>query len=180
MFIGPSQRKPFPGVVELYNAFVQGESGNDSNPIFYVSSSHWYIYEFLVRFFKLNGLPKGPLLLKEVSSMKSIITSVGNHSHKEVNIRKILASYPGLHFILIGDSGQRDAHIYAEIAKEYSDRIRVIYLRDVTTHEDVLVNEAKNELGESVEIVLAKTSADMAQHAHNHGYIKSLPEVKKA
>ena len=36
-------------------------------------------------------------------------------------------------FVLIGDSGEKDADIYIQLAKDYPDRVRAIYIRDVNS-----------------------------------------------
>ena len=38
-------------------------------------------------------------------------------------------------FILVGDSGQKDVEIYAEVVRDYPDRIRACYIRDVTPED---------------------------------------------
>ncbi|MES2966681.1 MAG: phosphatase domain-containing protein [Patescibacteria group bacterium] len=159
-------RKPFPGVAEFYQALVE-----NNNPIFYVSSSAWNIYNLLIEFMEINHIPKGPLLLKEVGGVRSIFKTAGKHGHKSERIKMILEKYPHLPFILIGDSGQRDAEIYSLIAKEYPDRIKVIYIRDVTLNENEIVKKAINTLENKVELVLVKTSKEAADHALQKGYI---------
>ena len=46
-------------------------------------------------------------------------------------ITKLLNDFPGRRFILVGDSGERDANIYADMARKYPGRILKIYIRDV-------------------------------------------------
>ena len=47
-------RVPFEGVAAFYKALQKGVSGNESNPIFYVSSSPWNLYGFLIEFMRNN------------------------------------------------------------------------------------------------------------------------------
>src|SRR3712207_4319126 len=47
-------------------------------------------------------------------------------------IRALLRTYPGLPFVLIGDSGEEDPEIYHQAAREHPGRIRAVYIRDVT------------------------------------------------
>jgi len=44
-------RLPFPGVAAFYRALHGGASGAEQNPVFYVSSSPWNLYDLLVDFF---------------------------------------------------------------------------------------------------------------------------------
>lgn len=171
LFQSPETRKPFAGVVELFCKLRQGSTGTATNPVFYVSSSHWNLYELLVEFFALNNLPRGPLLLKSIGSFASLFTTLGNHSQKKESIELILQTFPRLPFILIGDSGQKDAEIYQKIAQEFPGRIKAIYIRDVTVHEDFLVKTAQMELQDKVPVVVAQSSDEIKKDARKRGYI---------
>jgi phosphatidate phosphatase APP1 len=166
-------RKPFPGVTKFYEALV-----HKTNPIFYVSSSVWNIYDLLVEFLDINHIPKGPLLLKEIGGIRSVFKTAHKHGHKQEKIELILDLYPDLQFILIGDSGQQDAEIYSTIAVRHPERIKVIYIRDVTVQEDTIVQKAIKTLEGKVEVILVKTSEEAAAHALEKGYIVK-EEVKK-
>jgi len=62
-----STRLPLDGVDALYDAFSQGPQGGEAprNPIFYVSNGPWNLYDLLEEFLELNGLPAGPLFLRD-------------------------------------------------------------------------------------------------------------------
>jgi phosphatidate phosphatase APP1 len=53
-------------------------------------------------------------------------------SHKRQAIDALLAAYPALPFVLLGDSGQEDPEIYASVVQDFPDRILGIHIRDVT------------------------------------------------
>ena len=53
-------RKPFKGVAAFYRALHAGV-----NPVFYVSKSPWNLYAPLVEYLEVQGLPLGPLLLRD-------------------------------------------------------------------------------------------------------------------
>ncbi|MDA8596906.1 DUF2183 domain-containing protein [Candidatus Pacebacteria bacterium] len=171
MFKTAEKRSAFLGVAALYAAFREGEKGESTNPVFYVSSSHWNLFETLTAFFDINNLVKGPLLLKDNPGITRLLDGVGDHDHKRVKIEKVLAAYPSLPFVLSGDSGQHDAAIYADIAKRYPGRIKAIYIRDITVQEDQLVSKAQETLGKIVPLVVAKNSLLMADHAEKNGLI---------
>jgi phosphatidate phosphatase APP1 len=57
-------RLPFEGVAALYRALQAGTRGS-YNPIYYVSSSPWNLYDLLVDFFDIRGIPLGPLFLAD-------------------------------------------------------------------------------------------------------------------
>jgi phosphatidate phosphatase APP1 len=90
-------------------------------------------------------------------------------------IEPLLALYPHLPFILIGDSGQRDPEIYLEVVKKYPKRIRVIYIRNV--NPDPARIEAIDALIEEVgqlacQLVLVPDSEFAAAHAAAEGLIR--------
>ncbi|MBA3284117.1 MAG: DUF2183 domain-containing protein [Nitrosopumilus sp.] len=165
-------RKPFPGVAEFYQALV-----HTNNPIFYVSSSAWNLYDMLIEFMEINSIPRGPLLLKEIAGITSLYAGMGKHTHKLKRIEILLAFYPKLPFILLGDSGQKDAEIYTSIVKKYPDRIKVIYIRDISVKKDSIVKDTIQTINENVEIVYAKTSQEAAAHALKHGFIVKREET---
>ena len=85
----------------------------------------------------------------------------------------ILNTYHGLKFILIGDSGQRDAEIYSEIVKEFPGRIAAIYIRDVSKRKK---GTRVKKIGEGleasgVEMLLVKDTEEAASHAISKGFI---------
>lgn len=123
-------RLPFPGVAALYQAFQAGRDGGASNPIFYVSSSPWNFYDFLVEFMQLHDIPPGPLLLRDYGL--DMLTSALSHDHKLASMRCILNAYPTLPFVLLGDSGQKDPELYTQLASEYPGRVLAIFIRDVS------------------------------------------------
>jgi phosphatidate phosphatase APP1 len=102
-FSNARTRKPFKDVGAFYRALHRGR-----NPFFYVSKSPWNLYVPLVEFLELQGLPLGPLLLRDFGLRM-------NRNHKTEAIEAILQTYPELGFILIGDSGEEDPEIYSGI-----------------------------------------------------------------
>ncbi len=46
-------------------------------------------------------------------------------------IEPILAAYPERRFILIGDSGEQDPEIYAQVARDHPGRVTTIFIRAV-------------------------------------------------
>jgi phosphatidate phosphatase APP1 len=128
-------RLTFPGVPEFYTALQAGAAPASFNPIFYVSSSPWNLYDLLTDFMAFQEIPPGPLFLRdyglEQPPLEGYGTQGGHAGHKTLYIEQLLAAYPHLPFVLIGDSGQKDPEIYAAIAVRHPDRIRSIYIRDI-------------------------------------------------
>ncbi|WAJ27456.1 App1 family protein [Antarcticirhabdus aurantiaca] len=128
----PQTRVAFPGVPEFYRALADGPDGvPDANPIFYVSSSPWNLYDLVEGFLHFKGIPKGPIFLRNLSRDWIDWLRRRHSAHKEPAIRDLLAAYPDMPFVLIGDSGQRDAEIYARLAAEHPGRIRAVHIHEV-------------------------------------------------
>ncbi len=122
-------RKAFQEVEYFFQALHHGITGRSHNPFFYVSNSPWNLYDLLIDFLTVNELPKGPVLLRDIGLPNE--PRPKGYEHKYATIARILDMYPALPFLLIGDSGERDADIYLEIARQYPQRIHCIYIHDV-------------------------------------------------
>jgi phosphatidate phosphatase APP1 len=177
-------RKPLDGVAKLYEALHHGHAGHPLNPIFYISSSPWNLHDLLVDFLRLNDIPAGPLLLRDLGLDETKFIKEKGHGHKRRKACDLLASYPDLPFVLIGDSGQEDPAIYADIAAEHPRRIRAIYIRDVDPEHDTNLDAAVHRAREKahalgVPMILAKDSLAISLHAESLGLIQpgSLSEV---
>lgn len=156
-------RKPFEGVAAFYRALHAGV-----NPFFYVSKSPWNLYVPLAEYLEVQGLPEGPLFLRNLGPRMP-------KDHKCAAIDAILRMYPKLPFILIGDSGEKDPEIYREIVRRFPNRIRVIYIRSV--NRDAKRVAAIERLIEEVaptgcQLVLAPDSEFAAAHAAAEGLVR--------
>ena len=178
-------RLPFPGVAALYRALQSGADGGSFNPLFYVSSSPWNIYDLLDQFFAIQGIPAGPLLLRDWGfSLNGPESPLRHQQHKIETIRQILDTYPALPFLLIGDSGQEDPEIYREVVWLYPNRILAIYIRNVS--RDARRIGAIRALAEQLAaagstLILADDTLAAAQHAAKQGWIapQELDEVAR-
>jgi len=117
-------RYVFPDAIDLISKLHAGV-----NPVFYVSSSPWNLHGFLSEIFDRAGLVRGPKFLRDLGiSDRQFIT--GTHGeHKGDAIDEILAANPNLSFILMGDTGQHDAHVYYNAINRHPGRIKQIILR---------------------------------------------------
>jgi len=175
-------RLPFPGVAAFYEALRNGATGDEKNPIFYVSSSPWNIYDVIAEFMDLQKIPKGPLVLRDWDIGWSSLSSARHFEHKTSVIRDLMQLYPDLEFILIGDSGQHDPEIYRQIVSEFPKRVRAIYIRDVTRTVErsaSIQRLAAEVLAANSTLVLAEDTLGAASHAAEHGWISkdALPGV---
>ena len=200
-------RLPFEGVSAFYNALAAGpgddgpnagrpggrgpthgdslETADDivapPNPVYYVSSSAWNLYELFRVFLRVNGLPDGPILLRDMG-LDGTKFVAGGHEHKLHKIRRIFESTPGLPFVLIGDSGQDDPKLYRDAAAEFPGRVRAIYIRDVRARTRFDVRRIAREVTASgVPMELVPDTVAAANHAAQLGLISRawLPAVRE-
>ncbi|MBP1183272.1 App1 family protein [Methylobacterium sp. PvR107] len=168
-------RVAFPGVVALYRALHAGAGGSEGNPMLYVSRAPWGLYEMLSEFFQRHGIPAGPVLfLREWGLSWTHPLPRRATDHKQALIRHMLALYRDLPFVLIGDSGQHDPEVYAQIVEENPGRVLAVYIRNVSRdagriEEIVRLAGAVARAGSS--LVLAADSVAVAEHAASLGLI---------
>jgi phosphatidate phosphatase APP1 len=154
-------RTPFPGAAELYRDLEAGV-----NPVFYVSSSPWNLYSFLVAFLRHRGFPMGSVLLRDLLG-----TSAGREQ-KTGRIREVLAVNPRLPLVLIGDSGEKDPEIYADIVQSHPGRILAVYIREVRLDPgDGRVEKVSSAWAHDVPFVLAPDSDAVRRHATELGLL---------
>lgn len=126
----PSDRLAVPGAATLYKT-IAGDHRAPARPFFYVSSSPWNLYGFITEFMELHGIPHGPMFLKDYGIDADTLIDDGHDAHKLAAIETILATYPALRFLLIGDNGQRDVTIYAKVVEDFGARVAGVFIRDV-------------------------------------------------
>lgn len=170
-------RRPFDGVPAFYQALRAGQSGNDGNPIFYVSSSAWNMYDLFAKFMDFNEVPHGPILLRDIELSPENLLSFEHQTHKLELIRPILERFPDLPFLLIGDSGQKDAEIYHQLVKEYPERIAGVYIRTVAgdggDRPQTLNAIAEDVRQRGTEFITFGETFEAAEHAAHQGWIKA-------
>ena len=165
-------RIAFAGGSTFYRALHDGAQGGEANPFFYVSSSPWNLYDVLEHVFELHGLPEGPLLLRNWGISDQELLPTGHRLHKLETIAHILETFPDLPFVLIGDSGQEDPEIYEEIVRRHGERIRAVYIRNVSpdqTRADGIRALADQIRAAGSALVLADDTHAAAEHAAGHG-----------
>lgn len=166
-------RVAFSGAPSFYHALHRQEG--TPSPFFYVSSSEWNLYDLLDDFCRVHHIPKGTFLLRDPDEAfwQFWRSKHVNHDHKFLKIRAIMETYAHLPFILIGDSGQRDAEIYAQICREMPSRVLAVYIRNVSGKERAArIREMAEELRTSgIELHLVRNSLEAALHAAQAGFI---------
>ncbi len=170
IFKSAASRIPLEGAATFYHRLHRGVSGENANPIFYVSHSPWNLYRYLEFFLKQNDFPKGPILLR---SFKAIFAKKSDDKpQKQIEIINILKSYPTMKFILIGDSGEYDADIYLDVVAQFPKQVLAIYLRTVKHNRKMQRIRQLFENFDVVPVLLVDDSEQAIKHARAHGFVK--------
>jgi len=124
--------KPFkivPGMEKVYTTWQ--EKGASFH---YVSSSPWQLYPVMQTFFTKSGLPEGSFHLKtfRIKDESFLDLFASPMESKVPTIAGIINKYPKQTFILVGDSGEKDPEVYAEIFKRHASQIKHIFIRNVS------------------------------------------------
>lgn len=163
-----STRKAFREVSAFYRALERDVYAK--NPFFYVSNSPWNLYDLLDDFLRLNRLPKGPILLRDFGFPYK--RRPPNYpGHKTQAILRIIETYPELNFVLIGDSGENDADIYLKVARQYPNRIKAIYIRDVRERGRAKRIRKLIAATWGMEMLLVSSFEEAAKHAADIGLL---------
>jgi phosphatidate phosphatase APP1 len=184
LLLNATTRLPYAGVAAFYRALHEGE-GAVARPIFYVSGSPWNLYDVIESFFAIQGIPPGPLFLKDWGIDEHKFIKEDTKRYKLERIGMLLETYPTLDFVLIGDSGQEDPEIYAEVVRHWPQRIRAVYIRDVNVNvtRDHAVQELLRTLADhDVPAALSESTLAAANDAALRGLIaaRRLDELRQA
>jgi phosphatidate phosphatase APP1 len=176
LFLNVNSRKIYEDVVPHYQALsTAGRNNNEEhNAFFYVSSSEWNLYRFIVKFTEIHQLPKAVLLLKDIkTSLTNFIwTGRGGHNHKFEKIKHILEFYPNLKYVLIGDDSQKDPFLYEAISKIFPLTVKAIYIRQTGKNKKEKVTLAlKNMESLNIAVCYFKNSAEAIAHSKDIGLI---------
>lgn len=171
-----NDRKIFEGVVPHYQALSTAgrDNKNERNAFFYVSSSEWNLYSFIVKFTKMHQLPRAVLLLKDIktSLMDFFVTGRGNHNHKFDKIKHILEFYPHLQYILLGDDSQHDPYLYEDICKIFPVTVKAVYIRQTASSKKAKALAAINNMEDmGVAVCYFRDSNEAIEHSKKIGII---------
>ncbi|PPQ85263.1 hypothetical protein CVT25_010036 [Psilocybe cyanescens] len=97
----------------------------------YVSNGPFELLPLLNEFFEVSQLPLGSIKLRSYAG-RSLFNGLlsAPAARKRAGVVDILDSFPDSRFFLIGDSGEQDLELYADIARERPDRILAVFVRD--------------------------------------------------
>ncbi|MBK8001964.1 MAG: App1 family protein [Verrucomicrobia bacterium] len=128
--------RPFavvPGMSEMYRQWAE-----EHGAVFhYVSASPWQLYLPLSEFVRSNGFPAGTFHMKDfrLKDRTAAAMLASPEKYKPGVIEPLLRQFPRRQFVLVGDSGEKDPEIYAQLARRFPKQVRAVFIRDVTGEE---------------------------------------------
>jgi phosphatidate phosphatase APP1 len=181
------ERRAIPGMAALYRGLARGLPNRAGNrrpepTFFYVSTGSWSFYSLLEQFVELRGFPRGPMFLTDWGPTERYLRRSGAE-HKRTAIRRLFEAYPGMRFVLVGDSGQRDPLTYEEMARAFAGHVKLIVIRQVGADDDERNSELRKKAAElrdeGIPIHLVADAAEAAELAHGMGLCdeQTLQEV---
>jgi phosphatidate phosphatase APP1 len=170
LFEDSQRRLPMEGMPALLHDLERGADGQRLNPIFYVSDSPWNLYDMLAHFMDFHKLPKGPILLRDYG-LQMLWPRKGQPVHKLDALRQILGMYPGLSFVMLGDTASMDADYYLKMAEEFPGQVLAIYIRK--TRNNANARRIAKLLKEQTlaHAIVVKTSAEMQVDMRERGLL---------
>jgi phosphatidate phosphatase APP1 len=177
----PHTRKTFPGAQLHYSLLALSHTTADKpNPFFYVSSSEWNLYDYLVETFRFNKLPEGIFLLNQIKMWTNLLrTGKTGHEGKLLRVMRIINAFPNQRFVLFGDNSQQDPSIYATIAAKYPEKIEAVYIRNIVPRNAGKTKQLLDTIQTyGVKTHLFRNSSEAITHSRNIGLIAPLDEIE--
>ncbi|MBS7252458.1 App1 family protein [Flavobacterium branchiicola] len=177
LFKNVNDRRVFKDVVQHYQALSSAgrNKKEEENAFFYVSSSEWNLYRFIVKFTRIHNLPRAVILLKDIRRgiTDFFMSGRGNHDHKFDKIKHVLEFYPNLKYVLLGDDSQHDPALYERICKIFPVTVIAVYIRQTGKSQKKEVRKIMKNL-ESLDVAVCyfKHSSDAITHSKSIGIIK--------
>lgn len=170
----PRTRVTFPLAAQHFQQLALAHTQKDQpNPFFYVSSSEWNLYDYLLEIFSFNNLPKGAFLLNTLKQLKDFVkTGKTGHEGKLLRVMRILDTFPNQKFIFFGDNAQLDPEIYSAIVEKYPQNILAVYIRNVNTKKAAATQLLLQKIAQKhVKTCLFKHSEEAIAHSKAIGLI---------
>lgn len=151
--------EPVPGMPELCQRLAARGAA-----FHYVSLSPWQLAAPLQEFLATAGFPAGALELQHFRLQDGDFADlVGDSAAKKLAVlERLLDRWPRRRFVLIGDSGQADAEVYAELARRRPAQVAAIWIRLTPLPTTIAATpESKRARDEAIAQRIAAAFADL-------------------
>ena len=125
------QREAVTGMAEYYKELLSSNSAQDSIPLFFVTGSPRQIQPVINRFLDYHHFQPRVVITKKLNGDNSD-PLFDQLKYKAEKIEIILSLLPDVSFYLIGDDGEKDPEVYREIQKLYPERVKEVWIRQVS------------------------------------------------
>lgn len=163
-------RTPINHANTFYQILQKGDNGERDNPFFYISNSPWNLHEYLQEFLIHHDFPKGSLILRDIG-FRNRKAKAFIEDNKFVKIAQILRSYPNMEFILIGDAVEIDTDIYIEIARQFPNQVKTIFIHPAKEGDKIERVSSLIEKNANIHVELIESAEQAIHLAQNHGLI---------
>jgi phosphatidate phosphatase APP1 len=130
LFRSTWELKTFPNAVRTVSLLSGKHASFPVRPLVFVSGSPWALHSRISDFFDRAGFPHGAMVLRRYSQ-----ESLNPYDFKLPHLREIFAAFPNKKFILLGDSGEKDPEVYAQMRKERPNQVEGVYIHLVTKEQ---------------------------------------------
>lgn len=122
--------KAVPGMADLYRRLL-----NSGGTLHFVSAGPAQLAPALNTFFAKEGFPAyslhmRQLILDGVDNIRNAFS--GPEQFKYPTIKALFEKFPKRKFLLVGDSGEKDPEVYAQILAAYPTQVLGVWIHDVT------------------------------------------------
>jgi hypothetical protein len=159
----------YPGVVELLHALDRGRAAEPSRPgdLTFVTARpegpRGLIEQYTRNALAGLGLPPHSVL---GGSLLNLFTKKSIKARKLQNFERERSLFPECRFLFLGDSGQADAHVGAEMLRRGPDFVTTVLIHEVVE----VVGDERARL-EDAGVRFHSSYDDAARHAHELGLI---------
>ncbi|MEM1009272.1 MAG: phosphatase domain-containing protein, partial [Myxococcota bacterium] len=103
---------------------------NTPGTLHYLSGSPRQLFDRIRGIFSLRQFPLGSLTLKPITGPKTYPLGA-QQKYKIESIQRIMRAFPKRRFLMLGDNGEHDPHIYNQIRKQFPKQIKAIFIHQV-------------------------------------------------
>lgn len=132
IFRNQYQRTSIEGMAQVYQHLKREYLAN----FFYISKSPYNLYTYIVDFLEYNKYPLGSIILRDFGW--HLLSKKKSFGEKYDALDQLYQQFPSKKFILVGDAAEKDADIYADLAKKHPGQTIGIFIRKVGKTENLI------------------------------------------